>query len=167
MNKENVVKKILVKSLVGFPVGVTLLMLAYISIYYISGENVFNSELYQLHNIKTLIFQILSTGISGYLLFITFYTFSHLQNEEFKNKLSTKHQYKSIFTIITIFVFIVLITMEILGNTKLFSKNISNLCILIFVIVYALGSLTFCIKDVSEKFLIKEINNKLKERNNK
>lgn len=167
MKKENVVKKILIKSLVGFPVGVTLLMLAYISIYYISGKSVFNIELYQLHNIKTLILQIISIGISGYLLFITFYIFSNLQNEEFENKLLTKHQYKSIFTIIAILMFIGLITMEILGNIKLFSKNISTLCILIFVIAYTLVGLIFCIKDVSEKHLIKEINNKLKDRNNK
>ena len=34
MKKENVVKKVLVKFLVGFTVGVTLLMIAYASVYF-------------------------------------------------------------------------------------------------------------------------------------
>ena len=72
MKKEEIVKKILIRSLAGFPVGVILLMLAYASVYFIVGDTVFNTELNQLHNINTLLTQIISVGISGYMLFAIF-----------------------------------------------------------------------------------------------
>ena len=166
MKKENVVKKILMKAIVGFPVGVTSLIIAYASVYFIAGADVFNAELYQLHNINTLIFQTISTGVSGYLLFLAFYAILNLQNKELENKLITEHPYKSIFIIIS-FMCIIVIIMVTLGNTKIFSENIITLNIIILVIVYALSSLVFCIKSIRERHLIKEINQKLKERNNK
>lgn len=167
MKKENVIKKILMKAVVGFPVGVTLLIIAYISVYFIAGADVFNAELYQLHNINTLIYQAISAGISGYLLFIVFYAISNLQNKELENKLITEHLYKSVFTIIISFMCIIGIIMATLGNEKIFSKNISDLNIIILVIVFALSGLVFCIKSSIERHLIKEINQKIKERNNK
>lgn len=165
MQKENVVKKILMKAVVGFPIGVTLLIISYASIYFIAGKDVFDAELYQLHNINTLICQTLSTGISGYLLSILFYAISSLQNKELENKLITEHPYKSVFTIISS-VCIIGIIIVALRNTRIFSKNISDLNIIILVIVYALSGLVFCIKSTREKHLIKEINQKIKERNN-
>ena len=86
MKKENVVKNVLVKSLVGFAVGVTLLMVAYASIYFVVGESTFQNEICQLQNIKTLITQVIVTGIAYYLLFISFHIFSILQNKELKDK---------------------------------------------------------------------------------
>lgn len=167
MKKENAVKKILIKAVVGFPVGVTLLIIAYASVYFIAGADVFNAELYQLHNINTLIHQTISSGVSGYLLFIAFYAISNLQNKELENKLITEHPYKSVFTIIISSMCIIGIIMVTLGNAKIFSENISTLNIIILVIVYALSGLVFCIKSARESHLIKEINQKLKGRNNK
>ena len=167
MKKENAVKKILIKAVVGFPVGVTLLIIAYASVYFIAGADVFNAELYQLHNINTLIFQTISTGVSGYLLFLAFYAILNLQNKELENKLITEHPYKSVFTIIISSMCIIGIIMVTLGNAKIFSENISTLNIIILVIVYALSGLVFCIKSARESHLIKEINQKLKGRNNK
>lgn len=167
MKKENVVKKILTKSVVGFPVGVTFLIIAYASVYFIAGADVFNTELYQLHNINTLIYQAISTGVSGYLLFIAFYTISNLQNKELENKLITEHPYKSVFTIIISSICINGIIIATLENKRIFSKNISDLNLIILIIFYTLSSLAFCIKSAKERHLIKEINQKLKERNNK
>ena len=45
-------KKILLKSLSGFTLGVTLLIMAYVSVYFISGENTFIAEIQKLQNIK-------------------------------------------------------------------------------------------------------------------
>lgn len=167
MKKENLVKKILIKAVVGFPVGVMLLIIAYASVYFIAGVDVFNAELYQLHNIYTLIFQTISAGISGYLLFITFYAIYYLQNKELERKLLTEHPYKSIFTIIISSICIIFVIMTALGNTKIFSKNISDVNIIILVIIYTLSGFIFCIKSSRERHLIKEINQKIKERNNK
>ena len=63
-------KKILLKSLSGFTLGVTLLIMAYVSVYFISGENTFIAEIQQLQNIKTLITQVIVSGIAYYLLAI-------------------------------------------------------------------------------------------------
>ena len=84
MKKENVLKKVLVKSLVGFTAGVTLLMIAYASVYFIAGESVFKNEISQLQNIKTLITQFVVIGIAYYLIFISFRIFSILQNKDLK-----------------------------------------------------------------------------------
>ena len=75
MSNSNLLKNILIKCLNGFFVGITLLMISYISIYFISGKNIFCSEISQLQNVKILIFQMLFSGLSYYLLFINFYTY--------------------------------------------------------------------------------------------
>ena len=132
MKKENVLKKVLINSIIGFPIGVTLLIIAYISVYFITNENVFNTELYQLHNINILISQAISYGISGYLLFISIYILSIPQNTE--NRLMAEHPYKTVFTTTISFIFIIVIIILILGNTSIFSENISTLNILILII---------------------------------
>ena len=91
MKKEEIVKKILIRSLAGFPVGVTLLMLAYASVYFIVGDTVFNTELNQLHNINTLLTQIISVGISGYMLFAIFGIINVSGNKEVENNLIKKY----------------------------------------------------------------------------
>lgn len=60
-------KKILLKSLSGFTLGITLLVIAYASIYFISGENTFIAEIQQLQNIKTLITQVIFSGIACFI----------------------------------------------------------------------------------------------------
>ena len=58
-------KKILLKSLSGFTLGVTLLIMAYVSVYFISGENTFIAEIQQLQNIKILITQVIVSGMQN------------------------------------------------------------------------------------------------------
>ena len=53
----------------------------------------------------------------------------------------------------------------ILGSTKIFSKNISDINILILVIICVLSGIIICIKSLYERHIIKEINQKIKERN--
>lgn len=163
MEKEKKIRKILMKALIGFPVSVTLLIIAYASIYFMAGEDLFNTELYQLHNINTLLSQIVSVGISGYLLAI-FYIFSLLQymkTEPYKITIS------SVVSLAISSIFTFCIIPMTLNNTKIFSENISTLNLTILVIVYALIGLIFCIKNGIERHLVKKINQKLSERNNK
>lgn len=165
MKKENVVKKVLVKSLVGFTVGVTLLMIAYASVYFISGDNLFQNEIAQLQNIKTLITQIIVNGVAYYLLFISFHIFSIMQNKELKEQYMKIHPYRfvltgSIGTLIFIFISIFMIS-----NTHVYSENIKDLNIILLVSIYAIIGLCIILKCTVENYLLKKINQKLRERN--
>ena len=55
MNTKNFIKKILTKSIIGFPIGVTILMLLYVIVNPFFGEVAFSYELNRLHNIQTFI----------------------------------------------------------------------------------------------------------------
>jgi|GEM_PF-937007 hypothetical protein len=165
MKNENAVKKILKKSVVGFPAGVLLLILAYISVYFIVGNEVFNEEMYQLHNVNTLIAQTITSGIAGYLFVASFYIISILQSKQIELEIINRHPCKAICIIILTFMCLFVFIMAILGNTKVFSKNIANLNIILLAIVFAFSGLIFCIKSSKEKSTIKKINDKIEERN--
>ena len=80
MKSKNFIKKYLISSIIGFPIGVTLLMLSYICIYFFVGESIFNIEINKLENINTLIFQIILSGLDYYLVFVSFHVFEELNN---------------------------------------------------------------------------------------
>ncbi len=164
MKKENVVRKILVSSIVGFPIGVTLLMIAYIGVYYIAGENVFIAEISQLQNIQTLISQIIFLGLSYYIVFVCFHVFSHLNNKELNDKYMTKHPYKSVsIALLSSLGFIVATTL--VSIEKIFTENLATMNIIVLVVLYAICGLFFLIKCTIESNLIKKINAKIQERN--
>lgn len=165
MKKENVVKNVLVKSLVGFTVGVTLLMISYASIYFIAGESVFQNEIKQLQNIETLINQIIITGIAYYLLFIILHIISILENKELNGKYMLKHPYKYVLTISLVMLVLTWIIVYMVSQPKIYSENIGAVNLIILVIASALVGLGICIKITIENHLIKEINKKLKEKN--
>lgn len=164
MKKENVLKKVLVKSLVGFTAGVTLLMIAYASVYFIAGESVFKNEISQLQNIKTLITQFVVIGIAYYLLFISFRIFSILQNKDLKDQYMAEHPYRTVL-FISLYILILLWIVEyMISRTKIYGENIRILNLIILVLNFALEGLVFCIKSTRESHLIKKINKKLQER---
>ncbi len=165
INQKNVVKKVLVKSLAGFTVGVTLLMVAYASVYFISDTTVFQNEIAQLQNIKTLITQITVNGISYYLLFIIFHIFSSLQNKELKEQYMNTHPYKFVLTGSIEILVLLWITVFMISNPQIYSSTIKTLNLIILVLVYALVMLKFVLKCTKESYFIKKINKKIKERN--
>ena len=57
----------------GIAIGIAFLMLGYIGIYYLSGENIFVKEIAELGKIETLQSQLLITGISGMLISLSIY----------------------------------------------------------------------------------------------
>lgn len=164
MKKENVLKKVLVKSLVGFTAGVTLLMIAYASVYFIAGESVFKNEISQLQNIKTLITQFVVIGIAYYLLFISFRIFSILQNKDLKDQYMAEHPYRTVLFISLSILILLWIVEYMISRTKIYGENIRILNLIILVITYALVGLVFCIKCTKESHLIKKINKKIQER---
>ena len=164
MKKENVLKKVLVKSLVGFTAGVTLLMIAYASVYFIAGESVFKNEISQLQNIKTLITQFVVIGIAYYLLFISFHIFSILQNKDFKDQYMAEHPYRTVLFISLSILILLWVVEYMISRTKIYGENIRILNLIILVLNFALEGLVFCIKSTRESHLIKKINKKLQER---
>lgn len=153
-------KKILLKSLSGFTLGVTLLVIAYASVYFISGENTFIIEIQQLQNIQTLIAQVMVSGIAYYLLAILLNCY-----KEFNEKYATSKPYKFVFITIITFIILVLIMFCALGNANIYSKNIEMLNIIIMVCLYALTGLIFCIRNSIDKNLVNKFNQKLQEKN--
>ena len=153
-------KKILLKSLSGFTLGVTLLVIAYASVYFISGENTFIIEIQQLQNIKTLITQVIVSGIAYYLLAILLNCY-----KEFNEKYARSKPYKFVFITIVTFIILVLIMFCVLGNANIYSKNIEMLNIIIVVCIYALTGLIFCIRNSIDKNLVNKFNQKLQEKN--
>mgnify|MGYP004595304975 FL=1 len=153
-------KKILLKSLSGFTLGVTLLVIAYASVYFISGENTFIIEIQQLQNIKTLITQVIVSGIAYYLLAILLNCY-----KEFNEKYARSKPYKFVFITIVTFILLVLIMFCVLGNANIYSKNIEMLNIIIVVCIYALTGLIFCIRNSIDKNLVNKFNQKLQEKN--
>lgn len=159
MKKENLVKKALTKALIGLPIGITLLMISYISVYFFTNQSIFNSEMYQLHNIKTLILQIMSAGISGYILIILLFLCLQMDNIF----LSQKPYISSLIMIVSLLCMSIIIT--ILGNSNIFSENIRTLNLTIMILFFSLACVALMIKKTIEKYWIKKINKKLQKGN--
>ena len=164
MKKETVFRKIVIYSLVGFPIGVTLLMINYASVYLIAGENIFKNEISQLQDISTLFLQLIIVGWAYYLLFILINVIAHLnETRSTSNKFLVKHPYKSILIMLIIMIATALIL--ILLNFEIFSENMAIMNIISFIIISVASVVCVCIKSAIESDLIKKINQKLKERN--
>lgn len=165
MKKENIFRKIVVHSLLGFPVGITLLMINYASVYLIAGENTFTTEIAQLQNITTLLLQLIVIGFAYYLFFINANIIVHLkETKSSSDKFLIEHPYKSILNLLLVVAISILI-MTLL-DFKVFTDNIATMNIVSFMIIFMLSSIYICIKATIESNLIKKINQKLKERNN-
>lgn len=164
MKKETVFRKIVIYSLVGFPIGVTLLMINYASVYLIAGENIFKNEISQLQDISTLFLQLIIVGWAYYLLFILINVITHLnETRSTSNKFLVKHPYKSIIIMLIIMIATALILT--LLNFEIFSENMAIMNIISFIIIFVASVVCVCIKSAIESNLIKKINQKLKERN--
>ena len=164
MKKESILRKVFVSSLIGFPVGVTLLILAYVGIYWLTGENVVNNELTQLHNIKTLVYQSMSIGLAYFIVFVNLNTALLILNTEKTTKFVHKHPCISVLLLL-LSVLGMTIAFMLISNKSIYSKNVAMLNVIIITIIYALVCLVFMIKDVKENLLIKKINNKIKDNN--
>ncbi len=164
MKKETVFRKIVFHSLLGFPVGITLLMINYASVYLIAGENTFTTEIAQLQNITTLVLQLIVIGFAYYLFFINIHIIVHLkETKSSSNKFLIEHPYKAILNMLLVVV-ITFFIMTLL-DFKVFTDNIVIMNIISFMIVLTLSSIYVCIKATIESNLVKKINQKLKERN--
>ena len=160
MNTKNFIKKILTKSIIGFPIGVTILMLLYVIVNPFFGEVAFNYELNRLHNIQTFILQLLLSGLSGFMLLIAFYSILFLQDAELENRFATEHPYRAIFYAI-VSVLITFIIIMVISRANIFSTTISILIEIVYPVLYAVLGFVLLIKDSIMKYTINKINKKL------
>lgn len=163
MQKENVVKKIFIRSVIGFPIGVTLLMLSYICVYIFLGEDTFNLELYQLHNINTFILQIVSFGIFGCTMLFSFELFNSMNTPTNKN-FAMNHPWKTQFIILLDLTCEFIIAAFLLTNS-IFNENIVVMNIVLALLSYTFFGIFLTIKALIQENLIRKINQKIKKRN--
>ena len=164
MKKEHIFRKIIISSLLGLPIGITLLMINYASIYLIAGENVFKTEITQLQDIKTLVLQLIIVGCAYYLFFILVSLIARLnKTKSVSDKFIVEHPYKSV--LIMLLIMIITIFILALLNFKIFTENISMMNIISFLIILIISGVCLCIKSTIESDWVKKINEKLKERN--
>ena len=164
MKEEKILKKILVNSLLGSFIGITVLMIGYASIYLIEGETVYKAEIAQLENVHTLVLQLILAGLAYYLFLVFMGIISNLDsNKTISDKFVAEHPRKAMLIIPWIMVIIVLIIF--LLKSKIFTEKIAIMNVALFMIIFATSGLCLCIKSIVESKVIKEINQKLKERN--
>ena len=148
------------KSIHGFTFGITMLLVSYISIYFILGENAFIMEIRQLENINLLINQIIVFGFMWYLLAIIFNMIILYQDNELKNK-KISYNYKDIlFMIIINF----LLGAMFVIYKNIFSSNIGIMHIIIMSLAFSLITIYCLIRFLIDSSLIKKFNKKLQER---
>ncbi len=165
MKKETIVKNVLLSSLLGFPIGISLLIVAYICVYFIEGITIYQTEINRLLEIKTLILQTVLSGLSYYIVSVLFHTMLQLNNLQSKSKYMSNHPYKSVSILLLTFLGL-MIAISIFNINEIFYVNISIMSTIILVILFALSILFFIIKTTYEFIVIKIINKTIKERNN-
>ena len=151
-------KNLCIKSLNGIAIGVLVLMLTYISIYFIIGEEGFIAEISVLQNINILIIQIFSIGITYYAVIFTL----NLNFELFKDDCKLRENpYRTIALMIVLFVFLIIIIELLIGRFGTFSSNIETLNMIVLLIIWCTSLLIGLIKISIDKVNVNKINKKL------
>ena len=152
------------KSIIGLPIGITGLLLAYIFTYIAGGNELFTVEIAQIANIEILVKQMAVTALIGYATVLVILTIAKnvKENDIIGEKLNAKI---AILESLGAVVFSALVCI-ILGNTKVFTSNVaSSLMILWFVSLFIIFLLYSAISIFIEtKIIGKKINEKIKEK---
>ena len=151
-------KNLFIKSLNGIAIGVLVLMLTYISVYFIIGEEGFVSEISVLQNIKILINQICSIGITYYFAIFTLNIYIDLFKDDCKVR---EKPYNAIATMIVPFAFLIIIIEFVIGRFGTFSSNIETLNMIVLLIIWCTSLLIGLIKISIDKVNVNKINKKL------
>ena len=164
MKKEKILRKILLSSLIGFPIGVTLLILAYVGVYFIEGDTIFQTEIIQMQNIHILISQIIILGFAYYIEFVIYNILFYSNNIDTSTNQINSLKSFLIFILSCVGTVLVMIFISV-GNKNIFSKNIQVMNMLLVCISNFIYLLFTVIKCIIESSLVKKINSKIKEQN--
>lgn len=148
-------KKLLSRIIFGFSLGVTLLVLSYIGLYYIEGQETFNTLILKLTDVTTFQNQILVVGSAGIMLSFAVYLIEKTLEED--------KQSPSKMIVSTILLMLALcVSMFLIKNLGAFDEAIVVMLIVIEVVIFALYSLFYCVQETIDEFII---NKKIKEKN--
>ena len=148
-------RNLLVKIIIGFSLGVTLLVLSYLVIFYIAGQETFNSAILKLADASILQNQILLTGFIGSMMGFAFYIFENAIEKD--NKGPTFLIFPSIILIFTLSVSTVF-----LKNLAVFDKSTSMMFIILGTVLICGYSLYRALLSAVDELIL---NKKIKEKN--
>ncbi len=138
---------VMVKSLIGCPIGTMMLGIMYVLIYLICGEEKFSIEIMQLGNIHIFVNQFLMSCILFYILTLVVNIGKNLEND--------KKEYYKVLIVAILVVLGLIFTRYIVGST-----NIKSMFTLIYVLLYIIIGIYMMINDVITQHFI---NKKLKQ----
>lgn len=148
-------KKLLVSIIFGFTLGVTLLILSYLGIYYVAGQETFNLVILKLVDINVLQNQILGAGFAGTMLaFVVYIMESFIENDK-------QSPYFVIFSMVASLLALI-ISMYHIKNMKSFDEVTSSMLLIFSVVLICAYMLFRCTQEAIDEFIL---NKKLKEKN--
>lgn len=148
-------KKLLFRIVLGFLLGISLLMVAYLGIYYVAGQDTFNSLILKLTDINVFQNQILIVGLSGIMISFAVYIIEKTLEED---KKSPKKSISSLILLLLSF-FASIFLIKSLGT---FDVPMQDMLIIIFTVLFSLYCLLHCVQEAIDEFII---NRKIKEKN--
>ena len=148
-------KKLLFRAILGFSLGITLLMVAYLGIYYIAGQELFDSVILRLSDVTVFQNQLLVVGFAGIMMAFAIHI---IENTLVEDKYSPSI---AIFSIIALLLSLS-ISMLLIKNIGAFDEALVDMLIIISTILFALYCLLHCIQETVDEFII---NKKIKEKN--
>ena len=148
-------KKLLFRFIFGFSLGVTLLMLAYIGIYYIGGQEVFNSLIAKLADITIFQNQLLVVGSAGVMISLAVYLLERSLDED-------GYTPSRMIVSLVLLLLSISISMFLIENLAVFDKTIVYTLIVSEVALFAIYTIFHCIQETIDEFII---NKEMKEKN--
>ena len=148
-------KKILFRFIFGFSLGITLLMMSYIGIYYIGGQEVFNSLIAKLADITIFQSQLLVVGSAGVMLSFSVYLLERSLDED-------RYTPSRMIVSLVLLLLSISISMFLIENLAVFDKTIVYTLIVSEVTLFAIYTIFHCIQETIDEFII---NKKIKEKN--
>lgn len=151
--KDKDLFKIPFKNLISIPIGVFLLLISYVLLYFVAGNDVFQNEINDLKNIHIFIKQLTTSGL-------IFYTITLYINYG-KNFLINMKSFKSIdFMLQFIYLCIIFIILFLLKNLGCYSENIIAIYSLILIFILLVEIITYLFISTFDS---KKINKKIKD----
>ena len=148
------------KALLGFPVGIAMLVVSYVIVYLIDGQSTYLLELGRLEDIKVLVAQSLYSALAYVVLFEAMILFTAFTKRYSKN-ITWGAMLKFI---IGVFVFCLILPLIdlVLGTKNVMDGEVGIVLIGTEIIVMILAAVVYCIVHSIEEV---KINKALKEKN--
>lgn len=148
-------RNLLGKIIFGFNLGVTLLVLSYLGIYYIAGQETFDSAILKLADVTILQHQISLTGFAGSMIGFALYVVEKAIEKDEKSPTSL------IVPSITLILALV-ISMILIKNIDVFDKSTSMMFLILGTILICAYMLYRAILSTVDELIL---NKKIKEKN--